>query len=154
MTNNCVGELGHHWFRQWIVVWSAPSRCLNHYASSTGITAVRKFTCAIGCRYSPHRFQRNGKSILKNELTNQKFDSNSKTNLACRQHHKCSPSRFSISKKAVLDAKQSWSLKQSYDYGMFGRSQHWYLAATGNVTVANSKTMVAVVYLPYPITQN
>ena len=29
MTHICVGNLGRHWFKQWLVAWSAPSHYLN-----------------------------------------------------------------------------------------------------------------------------
>ena len=41
----------------------------------------------MGCRYSPQRSQSNGKSNFQNELTNQKYISNSQSNLTCRQLH-------------------------------------------------------------------
>ena len=46
----------------------------------------------MGCRTSPPRFQ-------SNELTNQKFDSNSKLNLAYGQHYDVKPITFSISNR-------------------------------------------------------
>ena len=45
----------------------------------------------MGCRYSPQRSQSNGKSNFLNELTIQKFDSNSKFNSTYRQHHNVKP---------------------------------------------------------------
>ena len=53
----------------------------------------------MGCRYSPQRSQSNGKSNFQNELTNQKYVSNSKLNLAYRQHHNVKPSLFFISNR-------------------------------------------------------
>ena len=77
-------------------------RCIWHRASSTGLNAVSKGlsappTCEMGCRYSLQSCQSNGKSNFKNELTNQKFDSNRnsiklKDNIAM-----WSPSSFLIS---------------------------------------------------------
>ena len=29
VTHICVSKLGHHWFRQWLVAWPAPSHYLN-----------------------------------------------------------------------------------------------------------------------------
>ena len=29
MPHICISEVGHHWFRQWLVACSAPSHCLN-----------------------------------------------------------------------------------------------------------------------------
>ena len=53
----------------------------------------------MGCRYSPQRSQSNGKSNFQNELTNQKFDSNSKLNLAIDTTIMWSPSLFFISNR-------------------------------------------------------
>ena len=62
--------------------------------SSTGRTAVSKFKprvpakWAVGTHECSHaKAQSNGKSNSQNGLPNQKFDPNSKANLAYRQHH-------------------------------------------------------------------
>ena len=118
-------------------------------------------TCAMTCQYSPQRSQSNGKSNFQNELTNQKFDSISKLNLACRQQHNVKPITLFHFPKVLQSAKQFWSLKRSHHYGIFigcnhgtGRAQLWNLAVTCNVTVAIVKTIVIVAYLPYQPVQN
>ena len=34
VTHICVSKLCHHWFRQWLGAWSAPSHYLNQYSNS------------------------------------------------------------------------------------------------------------------------
>ena len=115
----------------------------------------------MGCRYSPHRSQSNGKSNFQNELTNQKFDSNSKLKLAYRQHHNLRPITLFHFQKVLQNAKQFRSLKRSHHYRIFmgchhgtDRAQCWHLAVTCNVKVVIVKTIVIVEYLPYQIIQN
>ena len=110
-------------------------------------------TCTMGCRYSPQSSQSNRKSNFQNELTNKKFDSNSKLNLAYRQHHNVKPNTLFHFRWVLQSAKQFWSLKWSHHYGNFmgchhgtGLAQHWHLAVTSNVTLAFIKIIVTVVF--------
>ena len=38
----CVGELGHNWFRQWLVVWAAPSHYPNQCWDIINLTLMSK----------------------------------------------------------------------------------------------------------------
>ena len=38
----CVTNLGHHWFRWWLVAWSAPSHCLNQCCVIVNLTLGSK----------------------------------------------------------------------------------------------------------------
>ena len=38
----CVTNLGHHWFRWWLVAWSAPSHCLNQCCVIVNLTLGNK----------------------------------------------------------------------------------------------------------------
>ena len=78
----------------------------------------------MGCRYSPQRSRSNGESKFQNELTNQKFDSNLKLNLAYRQHHNVKPANLFHFQYVLQEAKQFWSLKRPHHYGIFLGCHH------------------------------
>ena len=87
----------------------------------------------MGCQYSPQRSQSNEKSNFQNELTNQKFDSNSKLNLAYRHHHNVKPIIIFHFQNVLQNAKQFCSLKRSHHYGIFSTdilrwpvTSHWH----------------------------
>ena len=106
-------------------------------------------------RYSLQRSQSNGKNNSQNKLTNQKFDSYSKSYLAYREQHNVEPITLFLCQYVPENAKQFWSLRRSHHYGIFmdchhgtGRAQRWHPAVTCNVTVAIGNTTVIVAYLP------
>ena len=114
----------------------------------------------MGCGYSTQRSQSNGKSDFQNDLTNQKFDSNSKLNWTYRQHHDMKPIRPLHFPEVLQNANQFWCLKRSHQYGILicchhgiGRTKHWNHVVTCNVTVAIVKMIVIVSHLPYQITK-
>ena len=43
LTHICVSRLCHHWFRQWLVAWPAPSHCLNQWWNIVNWTLGNKF---------------------------------------------------------------------------------------------------------------
>ena len=40
--HRCITKLGHHWFRQWLVAWPAPSHCLNQWWNIVNWTTDEK----------------------------------------------------------------------------------------------------------------
>ena len=116
-------------------------------------------------------YLRNGLSVLtakvtvewnnnfQNELTNQKFDSNSTLNLTYWLKYNVEPITR-VDFQVLKNAKQFWSLKRPHHYGIFmschhatDRARRWHLVVTCDITVGIVKTIVIVAYLPYQVTQ-
>ena len=84
----------------------------------------------------PNRMEKNN---FQNEVTNQKFDSNSQLNLAYRQHHDVKPVTLFLFQQVLQN-----------NFGPLND----HIITKFYVAVAIVKTIEIVAYLPYQITRN
>ena len=63
----CVTNLGHHWFRWWLVTWSVPSHYLNQCCIIVNWTLRNKNSVKL---YSKFKYFHSGKCIWKCYLEN------------------------------------------------------------------------------------